>query len=149
MEPTLEQLEQALANIEGRTPLEVLDAFCPVGATVASMPLVPITAGHELFLSRMQHPLASRQTSSWAPHDVAVALFAFTRSSRELFQLVETGEFEDQLHAFLDGLPVGEIDGAAATLMAHWLRARSTALAMRNPNATGSKKKRVSAGSCR
>ncbi len=149
MATTLEQLAEALENTNGRTPREVIDAFCPIGAKIGPFPLAQLTAGHDLFLSRVRHPLATGHAAEWGPQDVAVALFAFTRSSRELFRLIEEDAFADSLHAFLDEIPLGTIESAATALMAHWIRARATALPMKSPHPAGSKKKRDSAGGSR
>lgn len=143
MEPTIDQLTEALEKSQGKTPREVIDAFCPERSVVGGLELVPIKAGHELFLSKMQHPLASREPMAWGAQDVAVALFVFTRPSRELFRMVEQGTFEDELHGFLDEIPVDAIDTATASLMAHWLRSRSTVVSMSNPHAAGGSKKKA------
>jgi hypothetical protein len=149
MPPTLAELEEAIEASETSIPREVLDAFCPEGTKVGGIALVPLTAGHELFLARVAHPLASRAPADWAPHDVGVAWFAFTRSSRELFRMVESETFEDELHGFLDEVPAGDIDRAAAALMAHWLRSRETAVAMDYPAGSAPKKKAASVGGSR
>jgi hypothetical protein len=150
MAATLDQLAEALENTRGRTPLEVIDAFCPVGAKIGPFPLVPITAGHDLFLARVKHPLATGGSAAWGAYDVATALFAFTRSSRELFRMIDDDSFESALYEFLDDIPVGVLNHAAAELMAHWIRARATAVAMKSPHPDGSsKKKRASAGGSR
>jgi hypothetical protein len=150
METTLEQLAEAMENTRGKTPAEVVDAFCPKGASVAGLPLVPLTAGHDLFLSRVNHPLSRNAGGTWTPHDVAIALFAFTRPSRELFAMVEDETWDQALFAFLDTIPMGEIEAAAAALVTHWIRARATMVPMSSPHqAAGSKKKRASGGSYR
>ena len=144
---TLEQLSEALENTRGRTPREVLDAFCPVGAKIGSRRLVPLTAGHDLFLTRMKHPLARGAGAAWTAEDVALLLFAFTRPSSELFRLIEEDALPAALHEFLDELPLGETDGAATALVAHWIRSRHTAIGMAMPKGAGAegvKKKRAS-----
>jgi hypothetical protein len=146
---SLDQLSEALRTASGRTPLEVIDAFCPVGRKIGPFSLVPLRAGHDLFLSRVNHPLAQGHGAAWAPQDVAIALFAFTRPSAELFEMIENDTFEVQFHAFLDEIPLGGVETAAADLLAHWIRSRATALPMSNPNVTGSKKKAASAGGSR
>lgn len=139
---TIEQLAEALENTKGRTPLEVLDAFCPHGAKVGPFALVPLTAGHDLFLTRVKHPLGLGAGAAWGPSDVAMALFAFTRPSRELFRMVEDGTLQDELHAFLDDIPIGGIEGAAADLISHWIRSRASAVPLVAPDShAGSKKK--------
>jgi hypothetical protein len=147
-ETTIEQLIEALETSEGKTPQEVLDAFYPTQPQIGGHDLVPLTAGHELFLAKVDHPLASRQVAAWTPSDVAIAFFAFTRPSRELERMLRDGSFEDGFHEFLDDVPVGEIEGACSTLVLHWLSARKTAVEMVNPHG-GPKKKRASGGSSR
>lgn len=148
-ETTIDQLAEALENVEWRTPMEVLDAFCPVGRKIGGVALVELTAGHDLFLSRIRHPLAIGKGSSWQAHDVATALFAFTRPSVELEKHISQGTLEDALHEFLGTLPMAAMETAAADLLAHWIRARSTAVAMQAPagiRAPAAKKKPDSDG---
>jgi hypothetical protein len=150
MSTTLDQLVEAMENTRGKTPKEVLDAFCPKNATVAGHRLVPLTAGHELFLSRVAHPLARPSGGEWTPYDVSMALFAFTRPSLDLFAMVQDGTLESELFAFLESIPLGEIEPAAAALAAHWLSARLTQVPMTSRHeGTGSKKKRALGGSLR
>lgn len=150
METTIDQLTEALENSQGRTPREVVDAFCPVGRSIGPFPLVPLKAGHDLFLTRIGHPLVAGNSPAWGPQDLATLLFAFTRPSRDLCDMIEDGTFSDALHEFLDEIPLGLLETAAADLVAHWIRARDTALAMGSPHAgTGSKKKAGSAGGSR
>lgn len=134
METTLDQIAEALANVEGRTPLEVLDAFCPIGRKIGGMPLVELTAGHDLFLARIGHPLAAGgKVQPWKAHDVAMALFAFTRPSLDLENNLSAGTLEDSLHEFLGTIPLAALETAAADLLAHWIRARATAIPMETP----------------
>lgn len=150
MAATLEQLTEAMVSASGQTPLEVIDAFCPKGAKVGGLELVELTAGHDLFLSRIKHPLISGTGNvGWSADDLAVLFFAFTRPSRELFRLIREDGLEEALHDFLDELPLATLENAAADIVSHWLRARASALPMVAPHAAGSKKKRVSAGGLR
>lgn len=149
-ETTIEQLAEALENVEGRTPMEVLDAFCPVGRKIGGVSLVELSAGHELFLARVRHPLAMGKGAAWQAHDVAMALFAFTRPSAVLETHVRDGSLEEALHEFLGTLPLASMETAAADLLAHWIRARASAVAMQTPagiRPPTPKKKPDSAGS--
>ena len=56
---SLKELQEAIQNTEGKTPSEILEAFMPKGKTVGGVPLVDITFGLGLFLSSINHPLAS------------------------------------------------------------------------------------------
>lgn len=149
MKTTIDQLSEALENTRGKTPLEVVDSFCPRGTKIGGHPLVELKAGHDLFFQRIKHPLAGNHLQDWTATDVAVALFAFTRTSKELFRAINEDTLEDELHEFLDDIPLGAIEAAGADLIAHWIRSRATAVPMTNPHATGSKKKRVSDGGLR
>jgi hypothetical protein len=139
---TIGELAEALDNTQGQIPEDVVMAFCPAGAFVGGLPLIPLTAGHDLFLSQTKHPLSRSAGTSWTAVDVAMALFAFTRPSRTLFGLIANDELEDALHEFLDSIPMGDIETAAADLIAHWLRARATALPMQHPSGVDSRSKK-------
>jgi hypothetical protein len=142
---TIADLQEALENTAGRTPQEIIDAFCPLGTTIAGKPLLPLTAGHDLFLSRIKHPLAVG-AKAWTAEDVATALFVFTTPSVELFAMIEDGSYESAFWAFLDTLPMNELEAAAAALLAHWAKSRATAIPMKAPaGVDGSKKKAASA----
>jgi hypothetical protein len=150
MKTTLAHLAEAMETAKGRTPAEVLDAFLPEGATVAGLRLVPLTAGHDLFLARIGHPLATGE-KKWDGSQVGMALFAFSRPSAELFAMVENDTLDQAYYTFLDTLPIGAIENAAALLIGHWIRARATMVPMLAPDGPGggSKKKRASGGSSR
>lgn len=145
---TIDQLSEAIENTRGRTPAEVVAAFCPTGVKIGGLPLIPLRAGHDLFLSSIGHPLSRPAGAAWTATDVAIALFAFTRPSRELFAMVEDGTLNTKLHEFLDEIPLGAVESAGADLIAHWLRSRATGLSMQAPSGMGggSKKKVASAG---
>jgi hypothetical protein len=143
--PSLEQIAELLQASEGKTPSDVLAAFLPDRRTAFGQRLVPLTAGHDLLLEKLAHPFA-RPGTEWKAHDLAVALLCFTRPSRELFQLIEDGTFEDAVFELLDSLPFGDLDAAAAELVAHWATHRATALSMRSPHSVGEKKTAGSAG---
>lgn len=146
-ETTLQDLADAAAEANGQTPQEVIDAFLNVKTEVAGKPLVPLKAGHDLFLAKFRHPIL-KPGDPWSPHDIASALFIFSRPSSELFAMIEDGTYEREFYAFLDTIPMGEIATASAALVAHWLKSRATALPMKSPDhlRSGSKKKAGSAG---
>jgi hypothetical protein len=147
-ETTLHDLSEALDESKGATPQEVVDAFLNVRTVVAGQPLVPLTAGHDLFLAKFRHPIL-KPGSDWTPQDVATALFAFSRSSRDLFAMIEDGIYEAEFFGFLDTIPMGEIAAAAAAIVAHWLKSRATSLPMKSPDNLarhGVKKKAASGG---
>jgi len=147
-ETTLQDLSEALDESKGATPQEVIDAFLRVKTVVAGQPLVPLKAGHDLFLAKFRHPILT-PGKEWSPHDVGTALFAFSRPSSELFAMVEDGTFEQEFYAFLDTIPMGEIADCAAAIVAHWLKCRATAIPMKSPDQLarrGVKKKAGSVG---
>lgn len=143
----LEALKQAIENTDGRTPQEVLNAFMPKGKKVGGLPLVDITFGHGLFLSNIDHPLSTGKIDAWTPYDIAMALFAFTRSSKELARLVKDDELESSLYDFLDGIPMAEIEESSSILIAHYFGSLKTIVPMESPAATKAQKKTRSAGS--
>lgn len=146
---TLADLQEALEATEGKTPQEILDAFCPEKTTIAGHPLVPLTAGHDLFMSRIKHPLALG-SAAWTADDVATALFVFCTPSDELQSMMANGTYEERFYQFLETIPLHETEKAAVTLIAHWAKSRNTALAMKAPaGVEGSKKKAASAGGSR
>lgn len=145
--PSLELLTQAMEHADGKTPSEVLDAFLPDAIKISGIALVPVSAGHDLFLSKIGHPLATRQP--WQAHDVAVGLFVLSRKSSELFPLLAADAFEDELYRFLDEVRIGALDAAATAMVAHWIKSRATVCPMGLPEHAGSKKKRGSAGGCK
>ena len=145
--PDLDLLKQAIENTDGRTPQEVLQAFLPKGQKVGGIPLVDITFGHGLFLSNISHPLSTGKIDSWKPYDIAMALFAFTRSSKELARLVKCDELESALYEFLDGIPMDEIEEASSLLIAHYFGALKTIVPMESPSSSNGQKKTPSDGS--
>lgn len=137
---TNNDIAAALASLDSSsTPGAVLDAFLPKPVTVIGKKLLPLTAGHELALAYTKHPLASG--GKWEDSDVLLALFLFSRPSREIFALIEDGCFEDAFLAFVDSIPPADIPQLGHDLVAHWMRNRRTALAMENEHATAAKKK--------
>jgi hypothetical protein len=145
--PNLDQLQKALQRTEGKTPQEILNAFMPKGKKVGGLPLVDITFGHGLFLSNIGHPLSTGRIESWEPYDIAVALFAFTRSSKELARLVREDELESALYEFLDNIPMADIEESSAMLIAHYFGALKTLVPMKSPDGSKSQKKTRSGGS--
>ena len=143
----LERLQKAIENTEGKTPQEVLDAFIPKGKKVGGYPLVDITFGHNLFLSDINHPLVSGKIDDWEAHDIAIALFAFTRSSRELVNLVRNGDLNDKLYEFLDQIPMDEIEASSVVLMAHYFSSLKTIVPMESKDGKKAQKKTRSVGS--
>lgn len=139
--PNLDQLQQALANIEGCTPKEVLDAFLPKGNRIGEHKLVPITFGHALFLSQMGHPLAKGNLDGWEPHDVAVALFAFTRNSRELKRGIENETITESIYEISEQIPFGEITKYVGCLLAHYIASMETGMEMKPPETGKAQKK--------
>jgi len=142
----LEQLQEAIKNTEGKTPSEILEAFIPKGKTVGGVPLVDITFGHGLFLSSIDHPLASGKIDDWQAYDIAVALFAFTRSSKELTRLIREDRLEDSLYEFLDGIPMDEVEQSSAILIAHYFGSIKTIVPMNSPEGVKAQKKTRLAG---
>lgn len=143
----LDNLQQALENTKGKTPLEILEAFLPKGKKVGGHTLVEITFGHNLFLSNVNHPLITGNIDDWKAQDIALALFAFTRSSKELARLVREDELEDALYEFLDEIPMEEIQQSAALLMAHYFSSMKTIVGMDSPDSAKAQKKTRSVGS--
>jgi len=143
----LDLLQKAIENSEGKTPQEVLDAFLPKGKKVGGFPLVEVTFGHTLFLSDINHPLVSGKIDDWKAHDIAIALFAFTRSSRELVQLVKDDLLDDKLYDFLDRIPMDEIESSSVVLMAHYYASLKTIIPMESKNDGKAQKKTRSGGS--
>lgn len=143
----LDQLQEAIKNTEGKTPSEILQAFIPKGKKVGGVPLVDITFGHGLFLSNINHPLATGQIDDWKPYDIAVALFAFTRSSKELTRLIREDRLEDSLYEFLDGIAMDEVEQSSAILIAHYFGSMKTIVPMDSPEGVKAQKKTISDGS--
>lgn len=143
---SLEQLQEAIQNTEGKTPSEILQAFIPKGKKVGGITLVDITFGHGLFLSNINHPLSTGKLDNWQPYDIAVALFAFTRSSKELTRLIKEDELEESLYEFLDAIPMDEVEQSATILMAHYFGSMKTIVPMDAPEGVKAQKKTRSAG---
>lgn len=144
---SLEQLQKAIEKTEGKTPGEILEAFIPKGKKVGGITLVDVTFGHGLFLSNINHPLSTGEIDNWQPYDIAVALFAFTRSSKELTRLVREDELEESLYEFLDGIPMDEVEQSATILIAHYFGAMKTIVPMDAPEGVKAQKKTRSVGS--
>lgn len=144
---SLEQLQEAIENSEGKTPGEILEAFMPKGKKVGGVTLVDITFGHGLFLSNINHPLSTGKIDNWKPYDIAVALFAFTRSSKELTRLIREDELEESLYEFLDGIPMDEVEQSSTILIAHYFSSMKTIVPMDSPEGVQAQKKTRSVGS--
>jgi hypothetical protein len=140
---TIQDLAEALEESRGVTPQEIVDAFIHAKTDIAGTPLVPLSAGHDLFLTRIKHPLTLGASAVWGAHDVATAFFVFSRTSRELNQMVADGTYEEKFYNFLDSIPMSEINAASAGLIAHWVKCRNTALPMKAPDGQGELKKKA------
>lgn len=143
--PDLSDISAAMNAVEGKTPSAVLAAFLPPITTHLGQTLVPLTAGHELALSQLGHPLATG-SAQWEDVDVLTALFLFSRPSRLTFAMIAGGTFEAEFFAFIDTIPSADIRQLGSDMVAHWLRSRNSALAMESPSSTGQKKTAVLAG---
>ena len=137
---SLEQLEKAVKNTEGRTPQEVLESFLPKGQKIGDHDLVEVKYGHCLFLESFKHPLLQGRTGEWSAHDLGVALFAFTRSSEELFRLVKENRVEEELFAFLEDIPASKHKEYATEIIFHYYRSMNTAVAMESKSNKAQKK---------
>jgi hypothetical protein len=137
-EPTLEDIAAASAAMEGKFPTAVLDAFLPPLTSHLGQKLVPLSAGHELLLAQIQHPLAVG--GKWDDQDVLMALFLFSRPSRLSFAMVADGTLEAEFFAFIDAIPSADIPALGKDMVSHWVRSRNTALAMENEHAKAQKK---------
>jgi hypothetical protein len=136
---TVEDLEIAQERTEGRIPPKVIEAFLPAAPEIMGQRLVPLTLGHELVLSRINHPLA--KGGKWEDVDVLTALFVFSRSSRELFALLAEDRFEPVFFEFVDGLPMLGNSNIAEAMVSHWARSKATALSLVSPHSGGAQKK--------
>jgi hypothetical protein len=143
----LSQLAKAIENTEGKTPIEVLDAFIPRGQKVAGLPLKEINFGHTLFLSSIDHPLGDGRIEGWTAQDIGMALFTFTRPSRELAAMVREDTLEDSFFEFLDSIPFSEIENAASILIGHYFGALKTIVPMESKDSPSAQKKTLSVGS--
>lgn len=143
-DPTLEDIAAARAATEGKTPQAVLAAFIPKPVSVLSQKLLPLTAGHELLLSQIGHPLATGQ--KWEDVDVLMALFIFTHPSRTLFQMIASETLEAEFFAFIDGIPSADIAALGPDMVSHWMASRITALNMESKHAGAQKKTADSVG---
>lgn len=141
----LEDLAAAVNAADGKTPSALLDAFLPKPSTFLGNRLLPLTAGHELLLSQVSHPLANG--GEWKDMDVMMALFIFSKPSRELFSFIADDTFESEFFAFLDSVPSGDVAKLGDAMVSHWLKSRSTALAMESPDSNAQKKTEGSDGS--
>ena len=139
MNDNLARIAEAVEMSDGKTPAEIIEAFLPKAPTAAGKRLVPLKLGHDLFLTKIAHPLSSG-SAEWEPNDIAVALFAFTRPSRELFAMISDDTYEAEFFAFLDEIEIGELEGAATELLHHWFSRKSTAIGMESPHPTTQKK---------
>lgn len=143
----LEKLKKAIENAESKTPKEVLEAFIPEGKKVGNFELVDPTFGHGLFLSNIDHPLATGNVDGWTAYDIAIALFAFTRSSKDLAAMVRNDSLETELYSFLDEIPIEDVEKSATILIAHYFGAMKTIVPMENPDGVKGQKKILSDGS--
>ncbi len=139
MEADLSKLIDALEKSKGKTPGQVVRAFCPNGNIVAGHKLAPVTAGHDLLFTQLDHPI-HRHGAEWSAHDVAVAFYVLTRNSKDLFAQIENDTFTEGLYAFLETIPLAESNVIAGAIMAHWIAAHETSVSLKSPIA-GSKKK--------
>ena len=146
-EPTLEDIADAREATGGKMPRVVLDAFLPKKQTHLGQTLVPLTAGHELILSQLGHPFVTGK--GFEDIDVLMALYVFSRPSRELFALVASDEFEAEFFRFIDGIPMPDVQALGSDMVAHWLASRATAMEMENPHASAQKKTADSDGGSR
>lgn len=146
---SIEQLQAAINSVDGATPKEVLDAFLPEKKEIAGRRLVPLTMGHSLFLSHCDHPLAKGDLENWRPHEVAIALYAFTNTADDLRREVEEGTLKKSIDDFTAELPLGGLLAYTAILMSHYLESVSTGLEMTNPdNGKIAQKKTLLGGFC-
>lgn len=143
-EPTLDDIAAAQFAADGKTPFTVIEAFLPKPMSHLGKRLVPMTAGHELLLAQLGHPLATG--AKWEDIDVLTALFVFSRPSRELFSMVADETFETVFFEFIDGIPPADIAQLGNDLIAHWTRTRASALAMESKHSSAQKKTAVSGG---
>lgn len=145
MTPQLLEIAEAIEQSAGKTPAEILEAFLPKTPTIIGRRLVPLKLGHDLFLSKIGHPLAEGSTA-WEPHDIAQALFVFTRPSRDLFAMMEEDTYLDKFHAFLDEIDAADLDSAATELLHHWFARKATSVDLESPHPSTQKKTADSAG---
>lgn len=136
--PTLDDIATASALVDGKIPSAVLDAFLPRAETHLGQTLVPIKAGHELLLAQISHPLSTGEP--WEDADVLMALFIFSRPSRQLFSYLANDSFEAEFFGFVDSIPSADIPKLGSDMVAHWTRSRATALGMTTPHSSGQKK---------
>lgn len=137
---TVEQLERAVENTEGRTPREVIEAFLPKGRKIGEHDLVEVKYGHCLFLESFKHPLLQGKTGEWTAQDLGIALFTFTRSSEELFRLVKNDQVEEELYRFLEDIPASKHKEYASEIIFHYYRSMNTAVAMESKSEKAQKK---------
>lgn len=145
MKTTLDDISAAMTAADGRTPTEVIDAFLPDCPDTFAGRMIPLTAGHYLALAKLNHPFVHRN-EEWDAAQLAIAMFCFTRPSREIFASIDGGTFEKDLFAFLEGVPAAEMEKAASGIFSHWKAAFSTAIPMKSPHAGAQKKTADSAG---
>ena len=138
METTLDDIQAAVIAANGKFPDVILRAFLPEKATLFGKALVPLTAGHHLVLVHLEHPLVIAG-KTWQAQDIPLAMFVFTRGSKNLFQILANGGFEAEFYDFIESLPCAEMTDAIRQLIGHWLAATSTALAMESPHDTQKK----------
>ena len=142
--PDLNDIAAALAAADGKTPAAVIDAFLPKPVTHLGQKLVPLKAGHELLLSYIGHPLIAGE--KWEDVDVLMALFIFSRPSKELFGMVADDTFEVEFFGFIESIPPTDINRLGQDMVSHWLKSRATALAMGSDHSAAQKKTAVLAG---
>ena len=137
-QPTLEDLAAAREAVDGKIPGTVVAAFVQPAKTCLGQKLLPITAGHELLLAHIEHPLATG--GKWQDSDVLMALFIFSRRSRQSFEALADGSFESEFFDFVDSLPASDVPSLGQDMVSHWLKSRQTALAMESEQKTAQKK---------
>jgi hypothetical protein len=142
---SLEQLQEAIQNTNGRTPEEVLDAFLPRGKKIGDFDLVEVTYGHCLILENLDHPLIKNKNDGWTATDLGIALFVFTRSSALLHQLIKTDKFEEELYSFLSAIPANKYKDFAEDIIFHYYGSMTNVVEMESKT-TGTQKKTRSGG---
>ncbi len=139
---SLEQLQQAIENTNGRTPEEVLDAFLPKSKKIGQFDLVEVTYGHCLILENLDHPLIKNKNEGWTATDLGIALFVFTRPSELLHQLIKTDKFEEELYSFLSEIPANKYKDFAQDIIFHYYGSMTNVVEMESKTSNAQKKTR-------
>ena len=104
---------------------DVIDDIIPKSVSTLGKRLVPLKAGHQLLISQIRHPLATGE--KWEDSDVLMALFIFSRPSRELFAALADDTFEAEFFAFIDCIPSADVPVLGQDMVSHWVRSRASA----------------------